>query len=473
MRPVTTNILDLFDGLDYSSLSQTAVKGGSTITVYSVADFAVNKILLIGEIGDEGSEIILTHASTAPNSTTNVITLASNLAKSHPKDTRVYVVPYNQIEFSHADTIDGSKTVLSGTPKDINPENPEIRYNDITYSSGYYFTRYKETIGNTYSEYSDAVPFDGYESNTVGFIIYGVLQELGKEFSSLLTYQTMLNKINSCLRYVRGKLKRWSNSQEFDYIVGQVQRGDYRMALPDIYHDKNSNKSCLSVRVGSGEDLIYIDKREYNARFVDVVHTTVATTQTSGQTTLVLSSSDDLPEEDGTVNVYVSGVPYTITYTTNTKSTNTLSGIPSSGTGSITTTLTAGSNVWYNESEGGIKYFSIWDGYIYWQGLCSESQNGNNLIMDFYTDLVNVDSDSDIIPDNRYDMIEYWLKWEVRNITERKGKRDMTDGDYLMFVSCLQDAIRRESSGQKFKMKPKLNGVFYSSRQTPEEYERT
>lgn len=473
MRPVTTNILDLFDGLDYSSLSVSATKGTGTITVYSTADFAIDKILLIGEIGDEGSEIILTHSATAPVSSTGVVTLAANLAKSHAKDTRVYIVPYNQIEFSHADTIDGTKTVLSGTPKDINPENPEIRYNDITYSSGYYFTRYKETIGNTFSDYSDAVPFDGYASDTVGYIIYGVLGELGKEFSGLLTYNTMLNKINSCLRFVRGKLKRWSNSQEFDYIVGQVNRGDYRIALPTTYHDKNSNKSCLAVRIGSGEDLRYIDKREYNDLFQDVVHTTVATQQIAGQTTLVLTSSDDLPEEDGTINVYISGTPYTITYTTNTKSTNTLSGIPASGTGSITTTLTAGANVWYNESEGGIKYFSIWDGYLYWYNLCSTEENGKNIIMDFYTDLVSVDSDSDIIPDTRYDMIEYWLKWEVRNITERKGKRDMTDGDYLMFLTCLQDAIRRESSGQKFKMKPKVSGIFYQQSESPEDFERS
>jgi hypothetical protein len=344
MRPVTTNILDLFDGLDFSSLSVSATKGSSTITVYSTADFAINKILLIGEIGDEGSEIIKTHGSTAPVSSTGVVTLVANLTKSHPKDTRVYIVPYDQIEFSHADTIAGTKTVLSGTPKDINPENPEIRYNDTTYSSGYYFTRYKETIGNTFSDYSDATPFDGYEDNTVGFIIYGVLQEMGKDFSTLLTYQTVINKINSCLRYIRGKLKRWSHTQEFGYIVGQVQRGDYRIALPSTYHDKNSSKSCLSIRIGSGRELTYIDQREYNDLFQDVVHTQVATQQTSGQTTLVLDSTADLPESDGTINVYVSGTPYTITYTTNTKSTNTLSGIPASGTGSITVTLPVDSN---------------------------------------------------------------------------------------------------------------------------------
>jgi hypothetical protein len=262
------------------------------------------------------------------------------------------------------------------------------------------------------------------------------------------------------------------HTQEFGYIVGQVQRGDYRIALPSTYHDKNSSKSCLSIRIGSGRELTYIDQREYNDLFQDVVHTQVATQQTSGQTTLVLDSTADLPESDGTINVYVSGTPYTITYTTNTKSTNTLSGIPASGTGSITVTLPVDSNVWYGESEGGIESFTINDGYIYWYNICSEEQNGKNIIMDFYTDIVKVDSDSDIIPDNRYDMIEYWLKWEIRNITERKGKRDMTDGDYLMFLTCLADAIRRESSGQKFKMKPKLNGIFYKSTQTSDDYER-
>lgn len=471
IRPIIVDTSDLFSQVEKSRLKASVASGATTITVYSIAEFAVNKILMIGELGEEGTEIIKTHASSAPSGFT-VTLVAAGLTKAHPKDTPVYIIPYDQVEVSNASTITGTKNVLSGTPKTINPENPEIRIEDTTYTSGYYFTRYKETIGNTFSDYSDPIPYSGYDSNMVGYIINNAMSELGKEFTEKLSFQTLLNKTNACLRFVRGKLKRWSNSQEFDYIVGQLNRGVNRIALPDTYYDKNSNKSMLAIRIGSGENLKYVDKREFNEMMRDVVHTQVATQQTSGGTTLVLDSTDDLPLTDGTVTVYVSGTPYEVSYTTNTRSTNTLSGIPASGTGSITTTLPVDSDVWYNESEDGVKYYSIWDGYIYFWGLIESENNGKNIIADFHTEVVEVDSETDIISDARYDMVEYWIKWEIKNIAERDGKRDMNDGDYIMFLMCLSDAVRRESSGQKFKMKPKINGIFYKE-ETSEDFERS
>lgn len=471
MRPIIVDTADLFTQVEKSKLKASVAAGATTMTVYSIAEFAVNKILMIGELGEEGTEIIKTHASTAPSGYT-VTVVAGGFAKPHPKDTPVYIIPYDQVEVSNASTITGSKTVLSGTPKTINPENPEIRVEDTTYTSGYYFTRYKETIGNTFSDYSDPIPYLGFDPNMVGYIINNAMNELGKEFTEKLSFQTLLNKTNACLRFVRGKLKRWSNSQEFDYIVGQLNRGVNRMALPDTYYDKNSNKSMIALRIGSGENLKYADKREFNEMMNGVVHTQVATQALAADTTLVLDTTDDLPLTDGTVTVYVSGTPYEVSYTTNTRSTNTLSGIPASGTGSITITIPVDSEVWYNESEDGVEYYSVWDGYIYFWGLIESENAGNNVIADFHTEVVNVDSETDEIPDARYDMVEYWLKWEIKNITENDGKRNMQDGDFLMFMQVLADAVRRESSGQKFKMKPRINGVFYKE-ESSEDFERS
>lgn len=468
MKPILVDVDDLWQDVNKSSLNVTATTGLTAITVYSISDFAINKILLFGEWGKEGSEIVKTHASTAP--TGNTVTLAAALVKNHPKDTPVYIIPYDSVEISHAATATGSKSVL--VTATLNPENVDYRYEDTTNTSGYYFTRYKETIGNTFSGYSDAIPYDGYASNMVGYIIFNAMQELGKEFNERLTFNILINKINACLRFVRGKLKRWSNNQEFDYIVGQLNRGEYKIALPTTYYDKNSPKSMLALRIGSGDNLIYKDKREFNDLMNDIIHTQVTTQQTASGTTLVLNSTDDLPETDGTVNVYVSGIPYTITYTTNTKSTNTLSGIPASGTGSITVTLPVDSNVWSGESENGVEYFSLWDGYIYFWGLIESENTGKNIIADFYTDIVEVDSETDVIPDARYDMIEYWVKWEIKNILDRNGVKDMKDEDFVMFNIILADAVRREASGQKFKMKPKLNGIFYNN-ESAEDFDRT
>jgi hypothetical protein len=279
---------------------------------------------------------------------------------------------------------------------------------------------------------------------------------MGKDLSETLTYETLIRKINTCLGFVKGKLKRWSNNQEFDYIVSQINRGQYKFTLPSTYYDKNSNKSCLSVRIGSGEQLKYKDKREFIGLMERVDHTTVATTLTAGGTSLVLTSSDDL-EDDGIINIYISNILYSITYSANNRTTNTLT------ITAIAVDITSGLDVWQNESEETPLYFSIWDGYLYIWGLIPETEAGRNIFMDFYTGINQVSSDTDIITEARYDMVQYWLKWEIRNITENNGRRDMTDGDWMMFNQILADAVRRESSGQKYKRKIKTNGIFYGN----------
>jgi len=238
IRPVIVDVSDLWLDTTKSSLKASVAAGVSAVTLYSISDFAINKIIQFGEFGEEGTEIIKTHGSTAPTGFT--VTLATNLTKPHAKDTPVYIIPYDQIEVSHSVTETGTKTVIS--TQTINPENPEVRYDDNTYTSGFYFTRYKETITNTFSNYSDAIPFEGYAINTVGYLIYGVLAEMGKELSETLTYETLIRKINACLSVIKGELKRWSNNQEFDYVVNQINRGQYKFALPTTYYDRSKSK---------------------------------------------------------------------------------------------------------------------------------------------------------------------------------------------------------------------------------------
>lgn len=450
MKKLTVENSELLKEADSSSLSSSATAGGSTISVYSITSFGVNDILLIGEFGAEGSEIIPVHSATAPTGTT--ITLSTTLVKSHPKDTKVYIIPYNQITIFHSTTETGAKTEI--TSISIDAEKSETVYEDKTYSSGYYFIRYYNSVSTANGDYSDPIPYAGLGSNTVGYIINFAMSELKKEFSDVLTFDTLLDEVNACLRYVRGKLKRWSNVQEFDYVVDQLNRGEYKFALPTTYYDKNSDRSCLGLRVGD-KILDRIDWTEFKEKMEDVHHTTVSTAITSGDTSIVLDSTDDF-DSSGTVHIYSSNTLYTITYTGNTKSTNTLTGC--SG---ITADLASGLDVWQGESEGTPDYFTIADGYLYIWNLTNSTHQGENIYMDFYTDIVEVDSDADEITLARYDMVKHWVKWAIKNITERKGTPDFTDGDWVMFNTCLNDAIRRESSGQKFKRKIKINGIDY------------
>lgn len=442
---IRINNKDLLEDSDYSSLSSSATAAAGTISVYSITSFSSNDCLLIGEFGQEGSEIVF--VSGDPSGTT--VTLASNLVKSHPKDTKVYIIPYNQIKLYTASTATGDKTLLTTVSADA--EKEETTYQDKTITSGYVFARWYNSTENTYSDYSDPIPYTGWGSNTVGYAINWAMKELKKEISENLTFDMLIDEVNSCLRWIRGSLKKWSNVQEYDYTVDQMNRGEYKWALPSTYYDKNSNRSCLGLRVGD-KVIDYIDWTEFKEKMEDVHHTTIATAAVTGATSLVLTSAADF-DSTGTVNVYSGNTLYEIDYTAITGNTLTCT--------ALTADLAAGLDVWQGESEDTPNYFTIADGYLYLWPLTNSTDYGQNIYMDFYTDIVEVNSEADEITLARFDMVKYWLKWAIRNITERNGKPDFTDGDWVMFNSCLTNAIRRESTGQKHKWNIKTNGIKY------------
>jgi len=451
IRPLSVDTSDLKLDIYDSSLNATASSGGSTITIYSVKNFAVNQILLIGELGDEGSEIIKTHTATAP--TGNTVTLASNLTKTHPKDTKVYVIRYDQVEFSHATTETGSKTVMATS--DINPEDFQTIYDDSTYTTGYYFTRYKNSILTTYSNYSDPIPADGFEPNTFGSVINLAMSELDAEFSNKLSYDMLLGWGNEFLSLVMGKMKKWSVYQEFDYNMGNVSMGVRRFTMPTTIYDKNTNKSVLNVRIGNAYPLTYIDHSEYLQATEGATYTEVATQAEIAATSLVLDSTADLPDS-GSVYAYVSGTKYTIEYTANTKSTNTLT----VDSDQITAVLAVDTPIWYGITEESPKYYSIWDGYLYPWPMITSDYEGETVYMDFYTDIVSIDSDGDIIYTPRYDALKHYLKWKIRAKLENNGREDLTDPSYLQYREIIDDAIRNEELGQNLGFVPRGQAVY-------------
>jgi hypothetical protein len=452
LQPIVVNLSQLPLGRYKSNLNIDAVTGEDTIDVYSTSQFAINQILIIGDIGNEGTELILTHASTGPSG--NTVTLVTALSKDHPKDSPVYIVPFDQIEFSRATTLTGSKSVL-GSLLTIDPEKETMLYDEVVNSTGYYFVRFKNSLTGIYSDYSDGVPFAGLTENTVGYAINTAMDELGVDFSSGVTYNMLFGWTNQMLHLVRGKMKAWSEYQEFDYVAGTMSMGVRRFAMPSTAYDLNSNKSVINVRVGDNFPLTWMTRSEYVQAMEGIVYTEVATEALTGATSLVLDDTSDL-DDTGSVSVYASGTKYTIEYTVNTRSTNTLTVAATE----ITVTIPVDSPVIQGVEENDPEYYSIFDGYIYVFPFITSDYEGRNLIMDFYTDIVTVDSDMDTIPGARFDMLVQFLKWKIKGFIENKGKEDMKDSSYLQFKEILSDSIRLSESGERNSFGPRENAIY-------------
>jgi len=452
LQPISAVLSQLTLGRYKSNLNVDAISGSQTIDIYSTSQFSINQVLIIGEIGNEGTELILTHASTPP--TGNTVTLVTTLSKDHPKDSPVYIVPFDQLEFSRATTLTGAKSVL-GSLKTIDPEKEWMIYDEEVNNTGYYFVRFKNSLSGTYSDYTDGTPFAGLTENTVGYAINTAMEELGVDFSSGVTYNMLFGWTNQMLHLVRGKLKAWNEYQEFDYVAGTMSMGVRRFAMPTTAYDLNSNKSVINVRVGDGLPLIWMTRSEYVQAMEGTVYTEVATEALSGATSLVLDDTSDL-DDTGSVDVYVSGTKYTIEYTVNTRSTNTLTVAATE----ITVTLPVDSPAIQGVQENDPEYYSIFDGYIYVFPFITSDYEGRNLIMDFYTDIVTVDSDMDTIPGSRFDMLIQYLKWKIKGFIENKGKEDMKDSSYLQFKEILYDATRLSESGERNSFGPRGDALY-------------
>lgn len=455
MKTLLSGNSPLTESSIYTYLTSSASSGDSTISVDSIIGFDINQILLIGDWGNEHSEIIKTHATTTPSGTT--ITLASNLVFDHNPREKVYLISYDQIEISHSNTETGTKTVLATI--DIQADQLETQYIDTTQSTGYYFLRWKNTITSTFSDYSSPIPYTGYTSKQVGSIIdYALKRNNLESFTDNIDYDFCISEINACLDYISGKAKKITDFSNFDYILTQLSEGINSVALPDNIYDKEGNKSIYAVRIAGSSPLEWKNKKEFDAEMEGVYHTITTADASAGDTTLTVKSTGDF-DDSGTVDVYINGTLYSITYTG--KTTTQFTGIPSSGDGSITVTIPSGTNVWYGEEVGEPLYYTVYGGNLYYYPLPDSTYENKNLLLDYYTGVIEVNSLDDEIDLERFGMIKYWLTWAIRSQIKNDGIRDLRDPDFVMFSGMLNDYITKNINSHRKKIYPKINGIFY------------
>lgn len=411
---------------------------GTTLTVKDITGFAIAKFVWINPF-QVNSEIIAMHASTAPTGST--LTLAATTVYAHVTGEPVYYVEFSAVEVSHAATLTGSKSVLA-TPSLI-ARDKETIYLDTTQTTGYYFARYKNVTATTYGDYSDGVAYAGWATNTVGYMIESALSDLSLQLSEKISIDDCYRWINKGLREIKGKVRRWTEHFVYNYVAGQVSRGTNVVTMPTNIYDGETNNSIEAVRVGDGGALTYLDPGAFDTQLDDVHVTQVTTQAVATDITLAIDNSYDY-DDSGTVTVYISGVKYDITYTGVTRSATAgvLTGIPASGTGSITVTIPVDTYVWQNEEEGTPEVYTVRNGAIEFWPLVNADQDNQNVYLDYNTEATDVNSEGDEIDYQRFDMLEAYLTWRMWCKSENDGKLDQANGYYKTYKEYLNDAIR-------------------------------
>lgn len=404
-------------------------------------------LILIGKFGEEQAEIKqINGAITAGTSlTTTALTFA------HPINTPVRKILFDQIEIYGNTTASSSGAVLIAT---INID-PTAEFTDYVISgatSAFYGTRPIRSVATTYQgSYSDFISASGYSTDTVGFIIKNAFEAVGEKIKEdgMFSRSWAYDQIFLGEQDIAGELKKWSWLQEFEYNVGNIALGVNSFTLPANIADKNTPKCIQGIRIGTGNNLTYISKAEFEFLFQNVAKTTVGTTYAVGANTVVLTDSKDFPDS-GSINVYTNNTIDAISYTTNTRSINTITGVTSNDSGG-----TAGDPVWFGEPQGRPSRYTIYEGTVYFDTVPDTSVNlvGLNIWIDYYKQVTRVTSDGDSITVPDPLCIQHWLEAMIKKY-RAGGKLDQNDTSWIEYLKDKKRLINNETSGQRTSLVP-------------------
>lgn len=443
MAIIQTNNLPLLQGQASTFLSADTTSGVSTLTVKNISGFAINKYVLIGIFGNEGSEILKTHASTAPSGST--ITLASATSFPHSAGTQVSIIPYNEVEFRTATTSTGSKTFLATAA--IAAVSISTTYDDTAASAGYYFTRFKNALTAGFSSYSGAVPVTGYTRLMARSIIDAAKDAINETNNSIFTDSFAFKEIDNCQIEVIRELKRWSFMQQFNYITGNTSFGTWKVALPTDCDDQNTTKSIWNFRLGTQPNMTWVDKEKFNQLTYNIANSTVTTTTVAGMAFVTVGDSSDFKDSGA---ITLGG--YSVDYTANNRTLGKLT------LGSaLVTTAVAGADVFQGASLGAPRYWTTYGGYIYHYPVTGATYKNNNYYLDYYKSLTQITSDVTAISLPDPTVVQYYLQWKMllkkNNGVENEGSLAM----FQQYSRRLAKMKQKETENRTYQLKPRFN----------------
>ncbi len=437
-----TNNTNLTIGAIRTFLTVNTASGVTSFTVKNITSFADDQILVVGEFGNEGAEIV--YVSGTPSGST--LSLSTATLFPHSASSPIIVIDFDQVEFSHAVTKTDSKTTLATVNMVV--DTPDFtRYNDTTYTTGYYFIRFKNSITSVYSDYSDPIPVNGYGLFTARAIIDDALEQINKSTSETLSDSFAFQQIDNCQTECLSEYKRWSFMQSFDNIIGQLSTGSWKVAIPADLDDENTNKSIFQLRVGAQQKLTWVDKAKFDEFLIGVSYSTLSVILNVGDATMTLTDSGDF-DATGTVTVGA----YTYDYTANDTSTGvlTLSAVVPASEGQA-----VGADVFQGATTGLPNYWTIYGGHIYYLPLTASTYDDRNLYMDYYTKQIRITTDATeiVLPDPT--LVSYYLQWKflkkLNNGVENEGSLQAKSN----FQASLAKMKQKEVLGTTFKFRPR------------------
>ena len=249
--------LVISDHIDLSNQEQTALSqgvsaAGTVLTVANNGGFVANKYVVVGNPGDETTEIVQI-STVSGNNTINV----GALKLAHAMDTPISITPYNQVRFYGGATQTGSFTLIMTVNMEVGyPDG--TRYEDTTTPAyAWYKTSFYNSYTTTESSLSDPMPSTGIPDNSVRGLTDAVVVLINDQFEERADRKEILRWLNEAYR----KGQRLLRQKKGNYFL--KDSGNISVAtttLPsDFYrlHRMRTSQDGVNYRTAT-----YIDLRD-------------------------------------------------------------------------------------------------------------------------------------------------------------------------------------------------------------------
>lgn len=434
-----------------SRLTATIAAGGTTATVADNNKFADDDWFIIGEIGDprteEGDVNQANAAGTGYVARGTSITVTNSLDFAHNIDDPITKILERGVKIYGAATDGGAGTLIVSVDAITSPIADAIsiqwnkqytEYTLLSTDTSYAFYYVTFTDGTTDSSASDYIASSGISTSSVEYFIQQALDITGAKLDDqYITRARCIRWANECQNEIRffsyvdnntGKLI----NMDWDFEI--IENTTSLTATTNLVNYNLSSLSALSkygdtgrgiirIRIGGKTPLIPISIQEYDDLLVGTKSTQLSVAATAGVTTLTVDSN---------VEFSTSGTLYvgsdTVTYTGKSGTTG-FTGIPASGTGSITTTQAIDTWVWQGISPALPVKYTIYDGVIKLDVPIHSDYNNYPIKVRYYKQLTALAEVSDTTEITFPDVFQYYLaaKIEERRQNTQKSKEYMND----------------------------------------------
>src|SRR3990167_1060403 len=441
---------DIF-GYKATSMTAPLTAAGTSLTVRDNNGLTDDDWFILGTVGNAKTEECDVNGTVTRGT---ALTITNTTKFSHEIDTSITKILERGIKIYGASTDGGSGTLIASVDAITTPiadaisiqwDKEYTEYTLISTDTAYSFYYVVFTDGTTSSSASDYIASSGVPYNTGKAIAESALKLVRAEVDgSLITWEWLLEKVNdfqdATTNYVLpdGTMKDWPFEivEDVTSITTTLNQNSYAVSsLSTNLKYPDSFQGIIQVKVGS-EIMEYMDLDAYEDEYNGIAKTTVSTAASAGNTTLVLTDSYEFGES-GTAYVGID----TITYTGNTESTGTLTGIPASGIGSITTTQAVGTVVWQGVKPATPSKYTLLNGNILLDIPIDSDTAGKKIKVKYYGVVPRVDSLSDTLPMPFTYIAKYYIGAEIEY-----RKKNMENGDRLTarFVSELQKQAQKQ-----------------------------